>query len=134
MISIFVYQSTHEVIRGIGLLVLGSQFEAVRCKGVLKHCWYDAIPVMQELMESCHYHYKLTVVPIHNEKHQLDIINNIHILPSYISCQYYDCMTCRGHNIITSRVSGRGNRIGPVWVCVCVCVCNSALSRLTRLM
>ncbi len=39
---------------------------------------------------------------------------------------------------ITSRVSVRGNRIGPVCVCVCVCMCvcvfNSALSRLNRLM
>ncbi len=33
------------------------------------------------------------------------------------------------HYIFTSRVSGRGNRIGPV----CVCVCNSALSQLNRL-
>ncbi len=27
--------------------------------------------------------------------------------------------------IITSRVSGRGHRIGAVCVCVCVCVCVS---------
>ncbi len=33
--------------------------------------------------------------------------------------------------IITSRVSGRGHRIGAV--CVCVSVCLSALSRLNRL-
>ncbi len=33
--------------------------------------------------------------------------------------------------LFTSRVSGRGHRIGAV--CVCVCVCVSALSRLNRL-
>ncbi len=35
--------------------------------------------------------------------------------------------------IFTSRVSGRGNIIGPVCVCVCVCVCLSALSWLNCL-
>ncbi len=42
--------------------------------------------------------------------------------------------------VITSRISGRGNRIGPVclcaYVCMCVCVCvslcNLAVSWLNR--
>ncbi len=36
--------------------------------------------------------------------------------------------------IITSRVSGQGNRIGPVCVCMCVClsICYSALIHSTK--
>ncbi len=37
------------------------------------------------------------------------------------------------NSVITSCISGRGNRIGPVCLCVCLCVRLSALSRLNRL-
>ena len=41
----------------------------------------------------------------------------------YFNISSFYCMACM--DVFTSRVSGRGNRIGAVFLCVCVC----ALSR-----